>query len=185
MIMFLSMLDTAEEQEIFVALYNKYRYLMWYIANDMLKDAQLAEDAVQEAFLSVTKHINKIQDVGNSKTKKFLLTIVKNKSIDIIRKNGSTKYEDWEENDRFVAKNSPDLLDDYITKDNYSYLLKCIANLSEIYKIVFEYKYLHQLTDGEIADLLNVSKKVVNVRVYRARKQLQEMLEKEILSHEQ
>jgi len=156
---------------------------MWYIANDMLKDAQLAEDAVQEAFLSLTKHIGKVQDVQSNRTKKFILTIVKNKSIDIIRKTGSTQYEDWEENEHMISKKGPDLLDDYITKDNYSYLLKCIANLSEIYKIVFEYKYLYQLTDGEIAELLNVSKKVVNVRIYRARKQLQEMLEKEILSH--
>lgn len=179
------MLDTAEEQEVFVALYNKYRYLMWYIANDILKDAQLAEDAVQEAFLSLTKHMNKVQDIQSNRTKKFILTIVKNKSIDIIRKTGETKYEDWEENEQMISKKSSDLLDDYITKDNYSYLLKCIANLNEIYKIVFEYKYLHQLTDGEIAELLGVSKKVVNVRIYRARKQLQEMLEKEIISHGQ
>lgn len=40
------MLDTEEEQSKFTLLYEKYRYLMWYVAKDILKDKDLAEDAV-------------------------------------------------------------------------------------------------------------------------------------------
>ena len=42
MLLFLSMLETAEEQSKFTLLYEKYRYLMWYVANDILKDRDLA-----------------------------------------------------------------------------------------------------------------------------------------------
>ena len=42
--------------------------------------------------------------------------------------------------------------------------------------MVFEYKYLHELSDGEIADLLGITKKTVNVRIFRARKKLQAIL---------
>lgn len=45
------------------------------------------------------------------------------------------------------------------------------------YRVVFEYKYLHELSDREIADLLGVTPKTVNVRIFRARKKLQSMLE--------
>ena len=43
MLLFLSMLDTEEEQSKFAFLYEKYRYLMWYVAKDILKDKDLAE----------------------------------------------------------------------------------------------------------------------------------------------
>ena len=53
---------------------------------------------------------------------------------------------------------------------------KVFEALDEIYRVVFEYKYLHELSDGEIADLLGITKKTVNVRIFRARKKLQAIL---------
>ena len=46
-------------------------------------------------------------------------------------------------------------------------------------------KYLHELSDREIADLLGVTLKVVNVRIFRARKKLQNLLREECGSNEQ
>jgi RNA polymerase sigma factor, sigma-70 family len=178
MMIFLAMLDTMEEKEVFTAIYNKYKYFIWYVANGILKDAQLAEDVVQEVMLSITKHIDKIETVESGRTKKFIMTITRNKAIDLIRKKSNVRHEEWEESVSMNVPKGPDLLEQYITKDNYNHIVECIGALNEIYKIVFEYKYLHQLSDGEIAELLQVSKKVVNVRIYRARKQLQELLER-------
>ena len=53
MLLFLSMLETPEEQSKFTKLYETYRYLLWYVAKDILKDKDLAEDAVQELFALV------------------------------------------------------------------------------------------------------------------------------------
>lgn len=179
MFVYLSMIDTQEEQDKFSLIYNKYKHFMWYIANQVLHDTYLAEDAVQDAFLALTKHLNKIGEVESVKTKKFLVTIVKSKSIDIIRRGSGQKTElltDSETQDESADR----LLEEYITRDNYEHLLTCIEELDQIYRVVFEYKYLHQLSDREIADILNVSSKVVNVRMFRARKKLQEMLMKEV-----
>lgn len=49
----LMMVDTPEEKRKFVILYENYRYLMLKVAADILHDYQLAEDAVQEAFVRV------------------------------------------------------------------------------------------------------------------------------------
>ena len=52
---------------------------------------------------------------------------------------------------------SSDILDQYITKENYEYLISCILELDEAYRVVFEYKYLHQMSDtdwGNEAQLL-------------------------------
>ncbi len=42
MLIFLTLVDTQEEKDKFTALYEKYRYFMWYLANQILNDYQLA-----------------------------------------------------------------------------------------------------------------------------------------------
>ena len=182
MLLYLSMLDTQEEKDKFTEIYERYQHFCWYVANQQLGDAHLAEDAVQEAFLALTRHLDKVEDVDSPRTKKFLLTIVKSKAIDILRqrKGGELPAKEMETE---LPDSGRDLLDQYITKENYNHLISCILELDEAYRVVFECKYVHQMSDQEIAQLLNITPKLANVRFYRARKKLQEMLEKEVAGH--
>ncbi len=179
MLLYLSVLDTQEEKDKFTEIYERYQHFCWYVANQQLGDAHLAEDAVQEAFLALTRHLHKVEDVDSPRTKKFLMTIVKSKAIDILRKRKGGEIP-AEELKTDIPDSGRDLLDQYITKENYNYLISCILELDEAYRVVFECKYVHQMSDGEIAQLLNITPKLANVRFYRARKKLQEMLEKEV-----
>ena len=52
----------------------------------MLNDAHLAEDAVQETFLALTRHLGRVEEVDSAGTRKFLMTIAKSKAIDILRR---------------------------------------------------------------------------------------------------
>lgn len=173
MILYMAMLDTDEEKEKFSLLYHKYRYFLWYLANERLKDAMLAEDAVQETFLALTRHMNKIQDVNAASTRNFLATITKNKALDMLRKHTEEPAEDLPEQ---ADPCGGDALDQYICREGYEEICKAVAGLDEIYRVVFEYKYLHELSDKEIADLLGITPKTVNVRIFRARKKLQALL---------
>jgi len=178
MILFLDMLDSEEEKSKFARIYEKYRYFLWYLANERLQDAWLAEDAVQEAFLALTRHMDKIGDPESATTRNFLATIVKNKAIDIIRRRKGVIEENFDESVNREAQE--DILDTYLVRENYERILDAVAKLDEIYRVVFEYKYLHGLSDAEIAEMLGVSQKVVNVRIYRARKKLQVLLGEQV-----
>ncbi len=182
MLLYLSMLDTQEEKDKFTELYEQYRHFCWYVANQQLGDAHLAEDAVQEAFMALTGHLDKVEEVDSPRTKRFLMTIVKSKAIDILRKRKGGELL-TEELLTEIPDPSSDLLNQYITKENYHHLISCVLELDEAYRVVFEYKYVHHLPDREIARLLDITPKLVNVRFYRARKKLQEMLKKEVAGH--
>lgn len=67
--LFLALIDTEEDKIKFVTLYEKYRKLMFYIANDILKDTDLAEDAVQEAFFRIAKNFKKVGEISCPQTK--------------------------------------------------------------------------------------------------------------------
>lgn len=178
MLLYLSLLDTQEERDKFTEIYEQYQHFCWYVANQILGDAHLSEDAVQDAFLALTRHLDKIEYVESARTKKFLMTIVKSKAIDILRKNHGEVLE--EELAETAADSGEDILNSYISKENYNNLISCILDLPESYRVIFEYKYVHQFSEKEIAELLGISPGLVNVRSFRARKKLQEMLEQEV-----
>lgn len=178
MIFFLSLLDDPEEQEKFKEIYDQYRHFLWYVANQKLQDEYLAEDAVQETFLALTRHMDKVEEVHSDRTRNFLATIVRSKAVDILRR----KAPEAELTEEFGGESGDgDLLDQYLIKEHYHALLACVLELDDAYRTVFEYKYLHQLSDKEIGTLLGISEKNVNVRYFRARKKLQEMVRKEVL----
>ena len=53
MIVYLQLIDTAEDRSKFERLYEQYKQLMFYTAFQILKRPQDAEDAVHHAFLSI------------------------------------------------------------------------------------------------------------------------------------
>lgn len=177
MLIYLSMIETEEEKCKFAQVYEKYQYFMWYVANSTLQDKYLSEDAVQDAFLALTKHLDKIEEVNSTKTKNFLATIVKSKAIDIIRKKKGMETEEYE--DEILGEIKEDLLEEFIQREEHEKLMNSIFQLDNLYRVVFEYKYLHELSDKEIAELIGVTPKVVNVRLFRGKKKLKEILAKE------
>ena len=86
MFFFLTLLEDPEEQQKFTEIYYQYRHFLWYVANQKLQDAHLAEDAVQETFLALTRHLDKVEEVHSDRTRNFLATIVRSKAVDILRK---------------------------------------------------------------------------------------------------
>lgn len=54
---------------------------MFYVANQILKDNFLAEDAVHDSFVKFMENLDKIQDVNCHKTKRFVVIIVRNHAI--------------------------------------------------------------------------------------------------------
>ena len=53
MLIYMSMIESGEDEDLFKGLYLKYRKHMKYIAMQILGDEYLAEDAVHNAFLKI------------------------------------------------------------------------------------------------------------------------------------
>lgn len=79
MIVYLQLIDTAEDRSKFEQLYEQYKQLMFYTAFQILKRPQDAEDAVHHAFLSIAENISKISDPDCPKTRAYIVTIVERK----------------------------------------------------------------------------------------------------------
>ena len=87
MLVFLSILETDEDRDVLVELYNEYGNAMLRVAKRYFPDdANAAEDAVQNAWVRVAENFKKILDVPCKKRGAYLVIIVKNEAITILRK---------------------------------------------------------------------------------------------------
>ncbi|MGN0426581.1 MAG: RNA polymerase sigma factor [Agathobacter sp.] len=169
---YLMMIDAEEDKRKFIVLYEKYRYLMMKVAFDVLGDNYLAEDAVHEAFIKIAKNMAKIGDVNSQETKRYLITITKNTTIDIYRKRSTQMKREIFVNE--LGEN--DLPLTYIETDIDNRILDILKNLPVKYRDVFLLKYSSKLDNDEIAELLNIPEGTIRQRLSRGKEIIQEAI---------
>ena len=89
LLFYLSLIETEEDKAKFERLYNQYRNLMKSIALDKLGDDWFAEDAVNDAFVKLARHVKTIDEDNCHKTKGLFVIVIKNICKDKIRKERS------------------------------------------------------------------------------------------------
>lgn len=168
MLIYLQVIDAPEDRDQFITLYETYRGLMFYVANQILQNEQDAEDAVHDAFLSVAEHIKKFSRLERHKTKAFLVTIVENKAIDLYRKKTHRKEEIlWEETTGLAPAYEPE-----------DGLTRCILKLPARYREFLRLKHELGYSTKEVAELMGISWPARKLE-QRARDRLEELCREE------
>lgn len=75
MLMYLTIIDSKEGQQKFEFIYNRYKKLMFYIANKILGDTRDSEDTVHDAFLKIIEIIDDIKDVESPQTRSLIVML--------------------------------------------------------------------------------------------------------------
>lgn len=170
---YLSVLETQEDKDLFEEWYRLYRGSMYNIAFSILHNKEDAEDALNEAFLCIANKFEKIRKLSRQEVKAYYVIIIRNTSINIYRKNKSrSNYcEPLEDNDVAVE-------DDFLGQIERKALNKAIASLPSEYKDLIFMFYAENQTAKEIAEYIGITQSAVWKRLERARKLLREALEK-------
>ena len=166
---FLAVLETETERQQFTALYEQYHDRMEQIALNILGEQHDAEDAVQNSFLQIIRHFEKISEISCEELPFWIISIVRNESLMILRtKRKIIQLEEWEG----FEKSANDVI-------GYHELVGLFRNLPETYRAVLEMKILIGYTDKEIAKHLGISETAVSSRASRGRELLRKLIEKE------
>lgn len=177
--LYLTLIDSDEEKIKFTKLYKQYRHLMFYIAQDILKDEHLAEDAVQESFLRIAKNFQKIGEITCPETRNFTVIITRNVALTMLNHLHDDldmdSYNEW-----FSSEITEDVFDCVSNK----LLMACILKLPETYRDSLYLYHLYGYSFNEMSNLLSVSVEAIKKRTQRARHMLKELMEKEGYFHE-
>jgi RNA polymerase sigma-70 factor (ECF subfamily) len=174
----MSMLENEEDRETFTKIYEQFRLPCYHVALKLTQNHEMAEDAVQNAFLAIIKHKDKIFDLPSEQQKSKVSIITKNKAIDLIRMEKIRNYTpiDEVEDDASVDDFDFDVSKIVEGQESYENLISCISSLPEKYKSVVEMRYVHDMSNQKIAKLLDITPKAVSMRLNRAKTMLQELL---------
>ncbi|MCL2019950.1 MAG: sigma-70 family RNA polymerase sigma factor [Oscillospiraceae bacterium] len=181
--MFFMMLSTIEDEQerLKIAdIYEKHRHRCLLVALKILKNQQLAEDAIQDAFIEVIKHKEKIFSLSCSDMLPYIVTIVKTRALNIVKKNKKFSDIPFEELDEIKDSGEVPVDEQVINKQDFENLIAHIASLDENYKVALEMKYRDNMSNIEIANVLNITQKNVEMRLYRAKIKLRKKLESEV-----
>lgn len=158
---------------------------MLSVARRILSDRELAEDAVQNAFINIFKNLKTFQ--GRSKVETWMHRITINEALMLVRKRSRAKEHSIDELSPDFHKNGCRIEEHWAVSETPEKLLQIsdtrekvsqlIENLPDEYRHVILLRDIEELTTAEVADLLNITENNVKVRLHRARAALKKLLE--------
>lgn len=135
-----------------------------------------AEDAVQEAFLSIAKNPDLFFGVEESKRLSYICAIIRNKSFDIVNKKKKTG-ELYQEQGYDMPDNSIPIDERVESKFTCEEIYDFIDTLPEGLKAALCLRIHNNMKISEIATALGISENAAKTRVSRAMKKVKDYLE--------
>lgn len=167
------------DMKAFEKLYTEFSPLIYSILLEITHDSYEAEDLMQECFISALKNINTLKDP--LKAKKWLTAIAANKGKDYLKKKKATLLgEEYEYIfDIQEEKNTSLLPEESAVLDERSEEIREIVNsVSEDKRLCLILFYQHEMSIAEISEELGISESAVKSRLFRAREDIKEEVEK-------
>jgi RNA polymerase sigma-70 factor (ECF subfamily) len=177
------------DHEAFRVLVERYQGRAYWLALRVLRDDELARDAVQEAFLKAYTNLGRFE--GRSGFYTWLYRLVMNLCLDLKRRDRSGQLVDTPEPADLERLASPEVLpsdslhwreheEDPSAAVERSQLREAVAKAIEALPEGARETLLLREVDGlsyaEIADLLEIPKGTVMSRLHYARRRVQELL---------
>ena len=170
----------------FEQLVKRYDAKLLRIAQNVTKNPEDAEEAVQEAFFKAYQKLDQFQ--GHAKFSTWLIRITLNESLMKLRKqraileplvdNDVDADSDGERRPFDVADWAPNPEMLYRVSEFREILITSLQRLSPALKVVFVLRDIEEHSQRETSEILNLTETAVKTRLSRARLQLREDLSK-------
>ena len=153
-------------------LYERYNKHLFKICLKYLGNEFDADDCLQDGFLHILNKLTKMDATTNIKLNGWLSVVMRNYTLDVLRKQKNEMSFDSVEN--FTSQ----LVDEeeFMTSISQNILLELIDNLSPQFNKVFKMYAIDELTHKDIAKELGISESTSKTNYHRARKKLKKAL---------
>lgn len=169
---------TEGDANAFAYLINKYKDKAFSVALSVIRNSSQAEDIVQEAFIKAYKNLHSFR--GDAAFSTWLMRIVVNESIKVIRKNKTKRESEVElkQTEDFTALNES--LEQLKKQEQKKVIDLVFDKMPEREAMVLQLFYLHDYSINEMEQVLDQNAGNIKVILYRARKRFYKILSKEL-----
>ena len=169
MLLYLQMIESEKEESEFKNIYEKYKGLMFYVANNILHNEHDAEDAVHQSFVYVLENLEKFYKFDCRKMRYNLVTLVRWRAIDLFRKR----------NDEAMVEYSDELGGVDIPLSGEHGLFEALMKLPPQYREVLILRHESGYRVEEIAKMKGKSLRAIEKTLERAKKELRRLLKED------
>lgn len=155
---------TAGSVPAFAEIYDRYCDRAYRVARSVCREHGRAEEAVQEAFLTVWRSSGSYRSERGS-VSAWLLTMVRHRAIDLARRNGSHEHRRASEGQLANLPGSADPSEEVISRDDVARLRASLEKLPDAQHEVITLAFFGELSHVEIATQLGLPPGTVKGRM--------------------
>ena len=148
-------------------LYERYNRVLYSLAYRMVADHQVAEDLLQDAFLSVWRRASSYAP-QSAAVRSWLISIVHHRTIDYlraVRRRAGLKEVTWEEIEQDERTAFPDVWEEALRSVQSAQLRAALMNIPSEQRMVIELAYFQGWTHSEIAEGCEIPLGTVKARM--------------------
>jgi RNA polymerase sigma-70 factor (ECF subfamily) len=148
-------------------LYQRYNRILYSLAYRTVADHQVAEDLLQDAFLSVWRRATSYSPQSGA-VRSWLVSIVHHRTIDYlraVRRRSTLKEATWEEVEQDERTAFPDVWDEAWRSVQSAQVRAALMNIPIEQRMVIELAYFQGWTHSEIAEGCKIPLGTVKARM--------------------
>lgn len=169
-------MQECSETEFIKAVFEAHRQMMFKTALGILHNESDAEDAVQNAFLWIIRHLEKITQIPPPERALYFTYITEHISIDLCRKQKSHPTDNIDE--AFDLGSAQSVEDEVLSRLAVGELKSALEELSDRDYDLLYLRLFKEKGYGEIGEIMGIPENYVRVYVQRARKRFIKILKK-------
>ena len=166
-------LVARSDQEALAELYDRFGRVAYGLALRMLRDEKLAEDAVQEGFLTAWRNADRFMP-ERAKASTWLLTLIHRRAVDLVRREERRRTEPLAERSERAATDSAE--DDAWLRFERERVQAALQQLPDQQREALELAYYGGFTQSELAERLGQPVGTIKSRMFVGLSRLRELL---------
>lgn len=152
-------------------LYQRHADAVQRFVHSRIRDHFEVADIVHNTMLDVWRSAGRFE--GRSSARSWILSIARNKMVDVIRKQARTELADPDET---VPDESPNAEAVIAAAQDAAHVRECLEKLPSHQKSAVHLAFFEEMTYGEIAEVSDVPEGTIKTRIYHAKKLLMRCL---------
>jgi RNA polymerase sigma-70 factor (ECF subfamily) len=167
-----------EDERAFGELVHRYESKVYSLALKMLRNPEDAEDVLQDTFLRAYRGIKSFQ--GNSTFSTWIYRITANSALMRLRRKHlpTVSIDDADERETpiNIADWAPGPVEQLLNQETQQAMNQAIESLPPEFRQVFVLRDIEELSNSEVAEILDLSVAAVKSRLHRARLKVRDRL---------
>ena len=178
----LAQIEQTDDQTFMIELYENYKYIMFATAKKYVADTETMEDLVQDSLVKLIPKLGTLRRLEPNARISYVVYTVRNTAINHLRRKSVENRYFVDESDESIPhsisafREVEDLVE---SSDRTKAFCRMLDMIPERDQLALRGRYYLQMTDDELAELLECKPGSVRVMLTRARRRLLELLQKE------